>query len=361
MTVSDSVLVFPAGLPDALDYQSRAKALGQKVVGASSLAFDQAKARYEDWETLPFVHEDGFDDALVETVRRRGVGAIYTSHFIIWNYLSERLPQIAPETRLIGGECLLDGEVVYRSLRERLDADTLGEEPFFGAALPARPPLTRAERAGLVRLVGTIGGMCSEEKVLALIDALRHAPDGDVVEIGSWWGRSAAALAWLANRYDLGNVLCVDPWARETMTQGNAIVDKGSDALDVDEALRIFEINLAPLANGRLNYVRERSAPVGRRFGPCFTAQTEAFGQTRYTGQIAVLHIDGNHAYENVAQDAAVWTPHVKPGGFVIFDDYVWPFGDGPRRVADRYLEDEADRIAFAFASGTAMFIQLKA
>ena len=63
MTVSDSVLVFPAGLPDALDYQSRAKALGQKVVGASSLAFDQAKARYEDWETLPFVHEDGFDDA----------------------------------------------------------------------------------------------------------------------------------------------------------------------------------------------------------------------------------------------------------------------------------------------------------
>jgi predicted O-methyltransferase YrrM len=361
MTASEAVLIFPAGLPDALDYQSRAQALGQRVVGASSLAFDQAKNNYADWATLPFVHEDGFDDALAETVRRHDIGAIYTSHFVIWKYLSERLEEIAPDTRLIGGQTLLDGEAAYRKLRQRLADDPLAAAPFYASAVPARPALSEAERIGLVRLVGTISGMCSEEKVLALIDALRHAPEGDIVEIGSWWGKSAAAFAWLANRYQLGAVLCVDPWEKEAQRQGTAIVDTASDALDTDEAVRIFEINLAPLAFGRLNYVRDKSANVGRRFGPGFEAETGAFGRTSYTGQIAVLHIDGNHAYEHVAEDAEVWIPHMKPGGFIIFDDYVWPFGDGPKRVGDRYVEDNAERIAFTFVSGTALFVQLKA
>lgn len=362
MTWLDTVLIFPAGLSDAVDYKTRAQSNGQRVVGASSLADDQVRGDFADWETLPFVHEAGFDAALADTVRRYGIGSIYTSHFVIWHYLSEHLAQIAPNTRLIGGQTLLDGEVAYRKLRARLEYDPLADVPFSAAALPARPPLTEAERVGLVRLVGTIAGMCSEEKVLALIAALRHAPEGDIVEIGSWWGRSAAALVWLTNRFALGSMLCVDPWAKETMHHGAGagIVDKASDALDTDEALRIFEINLAPLACGRLNYVRDRSVAVGRRFGPGIEVETEVFGRTRYSGAIAVLHIDGNHAYENVAEDAAVWIPHVKPGGFIIFDDYVWPFGDGPKRVGDAFLASDADRIAFSFVSGTALFVQLK-
>ena len=79
------------------------------------------------------------------------------------------------------------------------------------------------------------------------IDALT-APPGDVVEIGSWWGRSAALLVWLARRYDIGPVLCVDPWDEACMDQGNALLDQTSADLDTEEALRMFEINLAPLA-----------------------------------------------------------------------------------------------------------------
>ncbi len=39
------------------------------------------------------------------------------------------------------------------------------------------------------------------------------------------------------------------------------------------------------------------------------------------------VYIDGGHDYESVAQDIALWTPKVKPGGFISGDDYVDPWG----------------------------------
>lgn len=38
--------------------------------------------------------------------------------------------------------------------------------------------------------------------------------------------------------------------------------------------------------------------------------------------KIDLLLIDAGHAYEEVVRDIAAWTPHVKPGGMVIFHDY---------------------------------------
>ena len=74
----------------------------------------------------------------------------------------------------------------------------------------------------------------------------------------------------------------------------------------------------------------------------------------------AVLHIDGNHAYDNVLADACAWTPHVRPGGWIVFDDYVWAFGDGPKRVGDAYLAENAERIDLSFVTGTALWVRLK-
>jgi cephalosporin hydroxylase len=221
--------------------------------------------------------------------------------------------------------------------------------------------LKPVEFAGLLRLVDTVPGMSDRDKINAVTEMMRHAPPGDVVEIGSWWGRSAALFVWLARRYGVGPVLCVDPWLSEALPQGVAVLDRASAAHDTDEALRIFEINLAPLAQGGLNYLRAYSAQGAARYGAGLEVETEVFGRTAYTGEIAVLHIDGNHAYERVEEDARLWTPHVKPGGWIIFDDYVWAFGDGPRRVGDAFLRDESHRIALSFVIGTALFVQLAA
>jgi hypothetical protein len=354
--MGEAVLVFPAGMPEGLAYRDRAKASGLRLVGASSLERDPAEGAYEAWERLPYVNDPGFDAALAEVVKRHGVGAIHTPHFVVWRHLSEHLADIAPGVALSGADKPQDSERAYRALRERVASARL---PAFWPAAPPKPRLSLVERAGLVRLIDTIPGMCGEPKMHALMEAMRHAPAGDVVEIGAWWGRSAALLVWLARRYDVGNVLCIDPWRPDFMTQGDALLDSTSVELDTEEALRMFEINLAPLADGRLNYLRMGAAEAAPRYLPGLTVTTEAFGATEYAGAIALLHIDGNHAEAHVAEDTALWAPHVAPGGWIVFDDYEWAFGDGPRKVADAFVRDNADRIAAVFQAGPALFVQL--
>ena len=355
--MGEAVLVFPAGLPDGLAFRDRAKAMGLTVVGASSLSRDPAESAYEAWEHLPYVNDPGFDAALAEVVRRHQVRAVHAPHYIVWKHLAERLGQIAPGARLTGGASPQDNERAYRALRERLGA---ARAPSFWPAMGGKPPLSVLERAGLVRLVDAIPGMCGEEKMVAVMEAMRHAPTGDVVEIGSWWGRSAALLVWLARRYAVGKTLCVDPWSNEGLVQGEPMVDAASADVDADEALRIFEVNLAPLACGDLNYIRAPSMRGAALYRSGAQVRTEAFGETAYAGRIAFLHIDGNHAEPEAAADCAVWTPLVAAGGWIVFDDYEWAFGDGVRRVADRFVEANARRIAARFEAGAALFLQLR-
>lgn len=40
-----------------------------------------------------------------------------------------------------------------------------------------------------------------------------------------------------------------------------------------------------------------------------------------FSGPIDLLHIDGDHAFEGVARDFCAWSPHVRPGGCVMFHD----------------------------------------
>jgi hypothetical protein len=352
----DTVLIFPAGMPDALAFRDRAKARGVRVIGASSVANDPAESEYETWEALPYVSDPKFDATLADLMRRHGVGSVYAPHFVVWSHLSERLAEIAPGVQLSGADLPQDHERAYRALRSRM---ATASAPNFTPAFAPKAPLSFLERCGLIRLMNTIPGMCAEEKALAVMDVMRHAPPGDVVEIGSWWGRSASLFAWLANRYDVGKVLCIDPWISDAMTQGDAVLDKTSAELDTEEALRMFEINLAPLAGDRLNYLRSRAEDAAALYGPALTVRTEAFGETRYEGAISVLHIDGNHAEHHAELDTRLWTPHVRPGGWIIFDDYEWAFGDGPRKVADAWIAAKAERIAARFQAGPALFLQL--
>ena len=356
MTEPGTVLIFPAGRPAGLAQRDRARARGQRVIGASSLADDPARGEYEVWEQLPYVNDPGFDAALSDVMRRHGVSQVHAPHFVVWNHLERRLGEIAPGAQLFGAERPEDHERAYRALQARIAAAV---PPEIHSALEPGPPLSLIEKVGLMRLMDTIPGMCAEEKGLALIEVMRHAPRGDIVEIGSWWGRSAAVLAWLAARYDIGGMLCIDPWIGEALVQGDALVDEASAALDTEQALRMFEINLAPFARGRLNYLRARSEDAAASYRPGLVVRTEAFGETRYEGAIAVLHIDGNHAEHHAALDTELWTPNVRPGGWIIFDDYEWAFGDGPKRVADAFVRHNQAKVAAKFQAGPTLFVQL--
>jgi hypothetical protein len=262
---------------------------------------------------------------------------------VVWRHLSERLAEIAPGAELTGAD--RPHEQAYQALRERLQGQ---RTPCFWPALPGKPPLTLLERVALIRLAEAIPGPWGDAGMLAAMEAMRHAPAGDVVEIGAGWGRSSALLVWLAKRYQIGAVLCIDPWADAAGADG-----------DPDEALRIFEINLAPLADGRLNYLRAQSADAAVAYRSGLSVRTEAFGATAYEGRIAFLHIAASHG-EPGAQDCALWAPRIVPGGWVVFDDYDQTLAGDARRAADAFLAREASRIAARFEAGGALFIQLK-
>ncbi len=64
----------------------------------------------------------------------------------------------------------------------------------------------------------------------------------------------------------------------------------------------------------------------------------KARGPAKPSGCIALLHIDGNHDVACAAEDVALWSPLVAPGGWVAIDDYCWRYGDGPKRAGDALL-----------------------
>jgi hypothetical protein len=101
------------------------------------------------------------------------------------------------------------------------------------------------------------------------------------------------------------------------------------------------------------------SAQANEHYRAVDSVTSPEFGEMSLAGAIAVLHLDGNHDEAAVAEDFALWGPLVKPGGWIIFDDYHWPHGDGPRKVADRAIAEYGLRVTRHFVAGGAMFVNL--
>jgi predicted O-methyltransferase YrrM len=156
-----------------------------------------------------------------------------------------------------------------------------------------------------------------------LLEARRHELL-EVLEIGSWEGRSAIFfLRFLENC----RLTCIDTFA------GNPehhLRDKWRAALPQIE--QRFDANLAEFG-ARVHKIKDTSlqalaglAAAGRRFD--------------------VVLVDGSHHSADVLADATQCWPLVRDGGLVIFDDYEWTFFDDPvrhpRQGVDRFLASHA-------------------
>ena len=120
-----------------------------------------------------------------------------------------------------------------------------------------------------------------------------------------------------------------------------------------------FLVSMLGCATGDFNYLRMTSEAAHEQYVGDRSVTSREFGTTPLAGKISVLHLDGNHDEAAVAQDFALWGPLVVPGGWIIFDDYNWPHGDGPRKVADRAIAAYGSRVQRSFVAGGAMFVNL--
>lgn len=161
------------------------------------------------------------------------------------------------------------------------------------------------------------GGITVEEG-LALARHAAMVDYGDIVEIGSFRGKSAVALAHGLNENPAasGKVVCIEPHAEFTGVYGGVFGGADRSAyyhamLDSGYADRVALVNL-------------KSADAVRA----------------WDGPVGMLFIDGDHTYAGVALDVECWEPHLVEGGLLVFDDSL-DTDIGPAQVIEQLLDSQ--------------------
>ncbi len=358
-------LVIPGGTNESKAYRLEANALGKHVIGASCIQNDPDKSFYDKWIYIPSIHDAGFEENLLQNISREHITSIFCPHIVLYKVISKILEAhnlsvsfVNPppgEIETIKVTSLYESATKVRDLAVALNTDYCQEIPDL------------AEIAGLLFYTRMIPGMTSEEKLAAFLAIYPELPKGDIVEIGAYRGRSTYMLSWGSRRYQIGKVLVLDPWSPILAQQNNSpdIVRDEDQTLIKDLASfweTTFEGFLAALSpfRGVMNYLRLPSVEAVKIYTRKQKIQSPTFGTTKYTGQISLIHIDGNHDYEMVNEDCNSWLPFIMPGGWIVFDDYLWLHGDGPQKVGDDFLQNNSNKIERAFCFDKSLFIKMK-
>ena len=353
--MSGTTLVFPAVTPEALEYARQCRREGRVVVGAASVPAETTG--YDHWVHLPGVSEDAFPEAFIELVQQQDIRHIFAPVPSVWFFLERFIRERNLPLTLINESQFAAQARQYSELLQAADRF----QPFERALAEGSSRLSREAIASILRQARLIHGESNEDKLAAMMGIFASAPKGDVVEIGTLMGRTAAVLRLLAEVYEIGPVLTVDPWA------GTEAVQKDSPAFIQDMAFVWppnclpdgFRINMLGLGNKNFIHLRLPSADAFPKYASKQHLSDADFPGFTPCGRIAVIHIDGNHDYASVKQDIDLWGTRLAPGAWIIFDDYVWLHGNGPKRVADDFLGRNIHNISVAFCCGKAIFCKL--
>lgn len=356
------LLVFPLDL-DASDPVIRvANALGIEIIGASSVMSSPGNRIVNHFIHLPFITAHGFDQTLREAIHQYGITTIFTPHQVVWRHL-DTLLRTAPVNyhfNLCQPDPLTSNWQLFSRHEDWAASALLSIFPEWIGGATIRPPLSLACYAALHRQFMNTPGDSDEGKLHALCDIMRLLPPGDLLEVGCLYGRSALALGYLASRHRIGSIICIDPWNTAELTdQGTQVasLDVERDHVNFEQIFRIFLTTAAMLDN--IGYIRKTSVAAqsayeaARRNG---RLDSPELGSITLAPHLSLLHIDGNHRYDHVQKDIETWSRYLVSGGWLLLDDYVWTFGDGPKRAGDELLNSPLyDK---AFVSGDTLFLR---
>lgn len=151
--------------------------------------------------------------------------------------------------------------------------------------------------------------------------------EGDVVEIGSWQGRSTSFLARAVENSKNGKFYAIDHF------RGNV----GKEAFYV-----VGEKDLSDL-KGNFFSNMER---IGLRESICLLEMTnEAAEQRIEDASIRFLFVDGDHTKSGVEKDIKLFFPKLKKGAIVVFDDFSPAFPGLIKAITELLAEQDISRI----------------
>jgi len=125
----------------------------------------------------------------------------------------------------------------------------------------------------------------------------------DVLEIGSWEGRSTL---FLLTYFTKGHLTAVDTWAAHTEGYEYKAT---SDSLDIEAR---FDSNVAPCA-----------ARLTKRKGSSLNVLPQLLGEQQ---EFDVIYVDGSHFADDILADGITAWRMLKQGGILIFDDFLASF-----------------------------------
>lgn len=164
----------------------------------------------------------------------------------------------------------------------------------------------------IINLAKSIEGHLSHNEMEFLaINAAIEYPDGYVLEIGSYKGKSTVILAKAAELAGDDFVIAVDPLTHESLEahdlQGNA--DENIFQHDFFKNVRTFDVQK------RVQFHQQYSYDFIKTF----------------SGKIRFLWVDGDHSYEGVKRDIELFTPFLADYAIVAMHDVLHNL-DGPIR-----------------------------
>lgn len=176
--------------------------------------------------------------------------------------------------------------------------------------------ILKAKLAEISPKVKDIQGWIEDRAGITLYQLARfNAPTTTVVELGSWKGKSTVWLGTGIKDRGQGVVYAVDTWKGTPTERAHAelLKDYGPDQLCNEFAENIKKNELQEFVIP----LRMTTAEAARRWSPDI--------------KIGLLFIDASHEYEDVRKDFELWSPHVAPGGLIVFDDV--PYWAGPTKL----------------------------